>query len=302
MKHLKHKSVWLIALATAAVPAFLNAQLGGANASRSLRVAQGKLPAKLRPHWKFKTGGPVVSSAAVSGNRAVIGSGDGNVYAINLRTGGRIWAYKTGAEIEASPLILGNAVYIGAADGILYCLDAAKGTLRWKYKTDDKILGGANYASAPSGKGTWILVGSYDNRLHCINAATGRKVWTYETDNYINGSPAVAGNRVIFGGCDGLLHVVNLADGKKIRSIEVGEYVAGTAALAGRIAYLGHYGNEGTWNPENYSGDIGRGAFLTSRLRQSPQTAWLSGAAISGSIACAAPTVRSSGTFEPEAR
>jgi outer membrane protein assembly factor BamB len=135
-------------------------------------------------------------------------------------------------------------VVIGAADGNLYSLDAATGKLRWKYQTDDKILGAANWVTAPNGQGTWIVVGSYDNRAHCVNAETGKMIWTYETGNYVNGTPAISDGKVIFGGCDGIIHVVRLADGEKVNTVEVKDFIAASVALDGRFAFIGHYGNE----------------------------------------------------------
>lgn len=214
---------------------------------RRLRTAPGRLADRLKPAWKFKTGGPVVSSAAVSGGRVYFGSDDGFVYALRLKDGTKLWSFKAGRKgdvVQATPLVEGSAVVVGASNGYLYSLDAATGKQRWKYRTDDKILGAANAAPAPIGDGTWIVVGSYDNLVHCVNASTGKRLWTYETDNYVNGSPVITDGKVLFGGCDGVLHIIKLADGKKIKTIEIGDYIAGTAAVDGRFAYLGHYGNK----------------------------------------------------------
>src|SRR5438552_2368094 len=63
--------------------------------NRQLRTSSDTLPARLKLRWKYKTGGPVVSSAAVSGDRLFIGSGDKNIYALGLRDGKKLWAYKT---------------------------------------------------------------------------------------------------------------------------------------------------------------------------------------------------------------
>jgi len=230
-------------LALGAPVAQSTARLGLQTANCQMRVAPGRLPDRLKLAWKFKTRGPVFSSAALAGGRVFIGSTDGNVYALRLKDGKRLWAFKTRDSVEATPHVVSGLVVVGSADGYLYALDAATGRLRWRYRTEDKILGGANSAPAPDGKGTWIVVGSYDNRVHCVRAGTGKPVWTYETDNYVNGTPAVGAGRVIFGGCDGFLHVIRLADGKRINSIDLKDYIAGSAAFDGRYAFLGHYGN-----------------------------------------------------------
>jgi eukaryotic-like serine/threonine-protein kinase len=209
-----------------------------------LGTAAGNLPDSLELRWSFKTEGPVKSSAAIDGERVVVGSDDTHVYCINSLTGEEIWAFKTADAVEGSPLILGGHVYIGSADGQLYKLDLATGALQWKYATGDKILGGVNWIQPSTGKSEQILVGSYDSKLHCVDAATGKAVWTVTTDNYVNGAPAVAGEKIVFGGCDGLLHVVSATDGKELAKIEAGAYIAGSVALEENFAYVGHYGNE----------------------------------------------------------
>ena len=78
--------------------------------NRQLRTANGTLPARLKLRWKYKTGGPVVSSAAVSGDRLFIGSGDKNVYALSLRDGKKLWAYTTKDTVDATPLVVGSSV------------------------------------------------------------------------------------------------------------------------------------------------------------------------------------------------
>ena len=207
-------------------------------------TADGNLPDSLELRWSFKTEGPVKSSAAIVGERVVVGSDDKHVYCLNLVTGEKMWAFETADAVEGSPLILGDHVYIGSADARLYKLDLATGALLWTYATGDKILGGVNWIRPPDGNSDQILVGSYDSKLHCVDAATGKAAWTVTTDNYVHGAPAVAGEKIVFGGCDGFLHVVSAADGKELAKIDARAYIAGSVVLKEKFAYVGHYGNE----------------------------------------------------------
>jgi outer membrane protein assembly factor BamB len=90
-----------------------------------------------------------------------------------------------------------------------------------------------------------VVVGSYDTRLYCFDPASGEKLWAYETDNYVNGTPAILGDRIVFGGCDAALHVVSAESGEAYERLQLGSdcYVAGSVALADGKAYFGHYGN-----------------------------------------------------------
>src|SRR5690349_1654461 len=91
------------------------------------------------PLWNFKTQGPVKSSPAIAGGRVFFGSGDGNLYAVDLNSGKRLWTFKTEAPIESSPLVLGDRVFIGSTDANLYAVNGATGKLEWKYQTGEKI-------------------------------------------------------------------------------------------------------------------------------------------------------------------
>jgi len=211
-------------------------------------VAIGELTLPLKLLWSFKTGGPVNSSAVVADGRVFIGSGDNQVYALDLKSGTNLWSFKTAAPVQAPPLALNGRIFVGSDDGIFLALDAKTGALIWKYPTGDKIIGSANWFVAPHGSAaagkTNLLVGSYDFYLHCLEADTGKSNWVYETGNYINGTPAIAEGRTVFGGCDALLHIVSVADGTKAGEVPAGAYVAASVALAGDYAFYGHYENE----------------------------------------------------------
>src|SRR6266581_8162830 len=56
-------------------------------------VTTARLPDKLVQLWSIKTGGPVKSSAAIVQGQVFIGSGDSNVYSLNLADGKRRWAF-----------------------------------------------------------------------------------------------------------------------------------------------------------------------------------------------------------------
>src|SRR6267378_1461805 len=275
-----HPTSWILAAATALLVAAFAAgtsenQEAGESASSGANwlmfrgnpaltgVASGTLPDKLSLLWSFKTGGPVKSSAAIVDGHVFIGSGDGNVYALDLTSGKKIWAAKTGGPVDSSPLVLDGKVFFGSTDNSLYAVEAASGKPVWKYQTGDKILGAPNWFVQPLTRPsdtlspsdgerdrvrgalkTNIVVGGYDFKLHCVDAATGRTNWVYETGNYINGSPAVFEGKTAFGGCDAILHVISLAKGEKVKEIEAGAYIAGSVAVADNRAYFGHYENE----------------------------------------------------------
>lgn len=73
-----------------------------------------------------------ISSPAVANGVVYVGSIDGNVYALNARTGALVWQYPTGGYIQSSPAVANGVVYVGSEDGNLYALNASTGALLWQ--------------------------------------------------------------------------------------------------------------------------------------------------------------------------
>jgi outer membrane protein assembly factor BamB len=61
-----------------------------------------------------------------AGNVIWVGSNDGNLYALNLADGKELWKFAAGGDVVASAAISGNRLIIGSRDGVLYCLRSTK--------------------------------------------------------------------------------------------------------------------------------------------------------------------------------
>ncbi len=85
--------------------------------------------------WRFHTNGYIISSPAVANGTAYVGSTDGNLYAVDLKSGTQKWKFKTGARVVSSPAVDNGAVYFGSYDGYFYAVDAASGQVKWKFAT-----------------------------------------------------------------------------------------------------------------------------------------------------------------------
>ena len=83
--------------------------------------------------WEFKTGKSIfrcsaynrddralLSSPTISGELVFIGSGDGNIYALDIKTGEKKWEYTIGVPVLSTPTILGRWLFVGAYDGNVY--------------------------------------------------------------------------------------------------------------------------------------------------------------------------------------
>ena len=84
-----------------------------------LGVAEGTLPDALTLDWTFETEGPIMSSAAIVGDRVYIASTDDFVYCLDLETGERIWAFEADDPEESPPTVVQGRLFIGTLSGAL---------------------------------------------------------------------------------------------------------------------------------------------------------------------------------------
>jgi len=149
--------------------------------------------------WSAATNGPIDSSPAVVNGVVYVGSGDGNLYAFDARSGTKKWSAATGGAISSSPAVANGVVYVGSTDTHLWAFDAKTGAVRWAFFTGGPIT------SSPSVVNGVVYVGSTEGNLYSFDAATGKRRWTSGTFGPIDfSSPAVANGTVFVASNDAL--------------------------------------------------------------------------------------------------
>ena len=162
-----------------------------------------------RPRWRFETGADLpfewewdfwLSSPTISATTVYVGSGDGNLYALELSTGRKLWQFPTGGRVRSTPAVDQGVVYVGSMDGKLYALDAATGKGLWTFETEgvriDQQKAGfdrRSIVSSPAVSGDLVFVGSRDARLYAVDRKTGRERWRFgHKIDYMEGTPEVS--------------------------------------------------------------------------------------------------------------
>jgi outer membrane protein assembly factor BamB len=88
---------------------------------------------------------------AVSGGGVYFGSSaDGQVVALDAKTGRERWSLLTGGPVRLAPTVWRNKVYIGSDDGCVYCLRTSDGNEQWKFRAalkEQKVLGSGKMIS-----------------------------------------------------------------------------------------------------------------------------------------------------------
>jgi len=182
--------------------------------------------------WRFDTGDRVVSSPAVTGARAYVGSDDGALYAIDIETGRQLWRYQTGGEVRSSPAVAGGRVFFGSYDGSFYALDATSGELAWRFETTgERRWRAANldgmtpagevhrdpwdfFLSSPVFADGVVYFGTGEGMLYALDAETGAERWALATADTIHSSPAIADGTVYVGNMESRLYAVDADTGE----------------------------------------------------------------------------------------
>jgi outer membrane protein assembly factor BamB len=187
--------------------------------------------------WAFKTNGKIFSSPIVHDGFVYIGSEDGNLYAIDEKTGKTHWKFKTGGAVHSSPAIFRNMVYIGSFDGYYYAVDSKTGKLKWKFKTGGEQWSGeisflglkpvdkymedlwdfflSSPVINPDKQNPSVFFGSSDGNVYALNANTGELKWKFEAKGSIHCSPVLYKNTLYIGSWDANLYAIDIESGKQ---------------------------------------------------------------------------------------
>ncbi|MBV8783450.1 MAG: PQQ-like beta-propeller repeat protein [Gammaproteobacteria bacterium] len=185
-----------------------------------------------------------LSSPALSADTVYFGSGDGNVYALDARSGTLRWKFHTGNVVHASPAVAQGMVYVGSWDSYFYALDAATGAERWRFKTgEDPAIGNqvGIQSSAVVADGI-VYFGCRDSNLYALDARSGAQRWEYSNKgSWVISSPAVQDGRVYFATSDtGLLHALDARSGAPLFELAFNHWpFFSSPALARGFLYIG---------------------------------------------------------------
>jgi outer membrane protein assembly factor BamB len=174
-------------------------------------------PALSGVKWMFRTRGPVRGSPAVVGDAVLIGSGDGNLYALEASTGREKWRADLGDAVASAPAVAGGGVFVASRERKVTALDLATGRVRWRFQTDSDLpfeWGWDYWLSSPAIAGGALFVGSGDGNVYALDAATGEKLWQAATGGRVRSSPAVEDGTVYVGSMDGRLYALDAGTGK----------------------------------------------------------------------------------------
>ena len=181
---------------------------GNTRFARNAGLTAGDLP-RLKLKWAFGYAGVSAarSQPAIAGGRLFVASENGEVHALDPKTGCTHWTFKANAGVRTglsvgpykTPSVSGQAVYFGDTRATAYAVDAQTGTVVWTRKVDDHPSAALTGSPAVSGGRVYVPVqglneegqggrGGYPcctfrGSLVALDAGTGAVMWkTYTVD------------------------------------------------------------------------------------------------------------------------
>jgi outer membrane protein assembly factor BamB len=158
---------------------------------------------------------------------------DGNLVAVDPKSGKQVWVRNLHAHLESSPMAVGGKLFIGSDTTDVIALRASDGAILWRFNSPGAIK------ASPSFHDGRVYVADYEGAMFCLDAGTGKPVWRTNTTRvppYGKGgfysSPAIAYDRVYAARDDGTVFAFDEKTGKVDWTFKTRNYVYGSPVVA----------------------------------------------------------------------
>jgi outer membrane protein assembly factor BamB len=158
---------------------------------------------------------------------------DGDLLAVDARTGKKAWVLELAGHLESSPMAVGNRLYLGTDKTNVVAVRASDGKVLWQFNSPGAIK------ASPSFHRGRVYVADYQSGIFCLDASSGRLVWRTNTSKVppfgeggFFSSPAIAFGRVYAGRDDGTVYALDEHSGKVDWTYGTHNFVYGSPAAA----------------------------------------------------------------------
>ena len=173
-------------------------------------VAVGKLPADPKVLWEYKTGDEKAGfegTPIIADGKILIGDFEGNVHAIDLRTGKIVWKAKGKEGFTTAGAVSNGMFVIGDFSSNIYCFRVSDGEQVWSVESEQQVINGGNFI------GNDVLLSSDSGTLFALDLKTGKQKWNFETGDQLRSSASLWKSVALLGGCDSRLHKIDVEKG-----------------------------------------------------------------------------------------
>ena len=176
--------------------------------------------------WKHDTGGPLLSSPVIYGDRLAVVNATGGVMALFAKTGALIWNFSCEDELMATPVNHKDNLLVPTSKGRLLCIDLASGVLRWQHQSNEPIV------CAPQRHAELLLFGTKGGFFHAVSLDHGKNIWKFPAGSPIVASPAASVDSVYFGTQHGVFYALEADNGGLIWEYPTDKPIVSRAVIA----------------------------------------------------------------------
>lgn len=202
--------------------------------------------------WRFNTQPKHVDASTFGGGvaagakRVFVGTGYGQVIALDAATGKEIWRVSLNAPVHGAPTYADGRVFVVTVQNELNVLAASDGRKLWSHNglpEPAELVGGAS----PAVYGDTVIVPYSSGEIYALRVENGRQLWNdslaaaqpvgaLSSLADIRGEPVVDRDRVLAVSHSGLMVAIDLRTGDRIWT----QNIAGTHApwVAGDFIYV----------------------------------------------------------------
>lgn len=142
--------------------------------------------------WSHQMSDQVKGSAALAGERILIGDYSGRISALDATSGEELWNYTGGARFYGGPAVSGNTAVIGDVGNAVIAIDVRDGSEIWRHTTADWVYGSPAIADGR------VFIGAYDEVFRALDLTDGSVLWTHDAGGRVSGSATVVGDVVYY--------------------------------------------------------------------------------------------------------
>lgn len=165
----------------------------------------------METRWNVSVGDAVLGSLAADGRDLAVTTKDGQVSILDARSGGVRWMYRAGHPIFGHALLADDAVVILDHTGRLTFLDRQRGTVLLQTGST-----GQTYTS-PALAGSTLVTVDMRGTVRALSAA-GKSIWECALREDVLASPVILGECAVIATRSGRLHFLSVLDGRSVQS------------------------------------------------------------------------------------
>jgi outer membrane protein assembly factor BamB len=202
----------------------------------------------------------ITGGVGAGGDLVVVGTGSGEILALNQSDGSLAWKSRVASEVLSQPQVDDDSVVIQSIDGKVAAYDAVDGSRKWIYTTKIPSLTLRGTAT-PIVSDDVILAGFSSGRVTLLERETGfslfdRRVGVAQGESDlerlvdIDGAMAMENGRLYAASFQGRIMAIDIANGRTLWSKEISS-VSGVGTGFGNVYVVSSDSQVGAYNADN---------------------------------------------------